>query len=79
MEIKRNLKDSWKIQVELLGYTYGGDHLTHSMPLVSFYTPLKDQKISCFLIFSGVLGRGQWHETRLSIELGHSLFILGTC
>ena len=36
--------------------------LTHFMPLISFDTPLKHQKTSGFLMFSGVIKRDQWHE-----------------
>ena len=36
--------------------------LTHSIPLVSFYTPWKNQKIPGFLMFSGGLEREQWYE-----------------
>ena len=36
--------------------------LTHSVPLVSFYTPRKNQKIPGFLMFSGGLEREQWYE-----------------
>ena len=36
--------------------------LTHFMPLASFYTHLKYQKTRGFLIFSGSIGRDQWHE-----------------
>ena len=31
--------------------------LTHSMPLISFYTPWKHQKTRCFLMFSGGIER----------------------
>ena len=56
--------DVLKIQVEPLGYAHGRDHLlTHVIPLVSFYTPWKDQKNSDFLMFSGVMEREKWHET----------------
>ena len=36
--------------------------LTHFTPLVYFCTSLKHQKMRKFLIFSGVIERGQWHE-----------------
>ena len=32
------------------------------MPLVSFYTPWKQQKTRSFLMFSGGIERDQWHE-----------------
>ena len=32
------------------------------MPLISFDTPWKHQKTSVFLMFSGSIKRGQWHE-----------------
>ena len=38
------------------------DLLTHFMPLVSFYTPCKHQKIKGFLMFSGNIERVQWLE-----------------
>ena len=34
----------------------------HFIPLVSFYTLLKHQKTSGFLMFSGGIGRDQWPE-----------------
>ena len=37
-------------------------NLTHFMPLISFYTIRKDQKTFVFLMFSGRIERGQWHE-----------------
>ena len=36
--------------------------VTHFMPLVSFYIPWKHQKTFGFLIFSGGIERGHWHE-----------------
>ena len=33
--------------------------LSYFMPMISFYTPSKDQKIRGFLMFSGGLERGQ--------------------
>ena len=35
---------------------------THFMPLISFDTPCKDQKISGLLMFLGGIKRDQWHE-----------------
>ena len=32
------------------------------MPLASFYTPWRHQKISGFLMFSGGIERDQWHK-----------------
>ena len=36
--------------------------LTHFMPLISFDTPWKHQKIRGFMMFSGGIKRDQWHE-----------------
>ena len=40
--------------------------LTHVMPLVSFQTPWKHQKISGFPMFSEGLERDQWQQARTS-------------
>ena len=36
--------------------------LTHFTVLISFYTPWKQQKTYCFLMFSEGIERDQWHE-----------------
>ena len=36
--------------------------VAHFIPLISFYTPWKHEKISDFLTFSGGIERDQWHE-----------------
>ena len=38
--------------------------LFNFIPLISFYIPRKHQKTRAFLMFSGCLEVGQWHETR---------------
>ena len=43
--------------IEFVSYS-----LIHFMPLVSFYTSWKHQKISGFLMFLGGIERDHWHE-----------------
>ena len=43
--------------------------LTHSMPLVFFYTPWTRQKTRDVPIFSGGVENVQWHEMGWSIDL----------
>ena len=46
--------------------------VNHFMPLASFYTPWKHQKISGFLMVSGGIERDQWHEiVNLVVLLAH--------
>ena len=48
----------WRIDLVNI---YG--HLTHFLPLVSFYTPWKHHKTRGFLMFTGGIERDQWYET----------------
>ena len=37
-------------------------HLSHLMPLISFYITWKHKKTFSFLVFSGGIEKDQWHE-----------------
>ena len=51
----------WRHSVIFL-YIVSWEDFNHLMLLVSFYTPWKNQKARCFLMFSGGQERDPWHE-----------------
>ena len=71
INIKTTLKQRWNIfwniTYEQKGLKENWNQtnlklLTYFMPFVSFDSPCKHQKTSGFLMFSGGIERGQWHE-----------------